>query len=100
MSSPKVVELFSGYRGAVIVCTETDGARHSWTVMDETIFGGGVINLNGTETLDHNTYRRNGDRWESHTPEAGLQRVSDEIASHLDLVEQAATSYKSSGPVQ
>jgi hypothetical protein len=99
MSPPKVVEMLNGYRGAVIVCTEADGATHSWTATDEAILGGGVVS-EGTETLDHNTYRREGDQWQSYTPEGSLQKVSDEIAAHLDLVEQAAATYKSSGPVQ
>src|SRR5580693_9424954 len=99
MSSPKIVEVLDGYRGAVIVCTEADGATHSWTVTNEVILGGGII-CRGIETLDHNTYRQKGNQWQSYTPETGSQIVSDEIAAHLDLVEQTAASFKSSGPVQ
>jgi hypothetical protein len=62
MNTPKVVEVLNSYRGAVIVCTETDGATHSWTVTAETILGGGII-FEGAETLDHNTYRRLGNQW-------------------------------------
>jgi hypothetical protein len=100
MSPPKVIEISNGYRGAVIVCTEADGVTHSWTVTDDAILGSGIITFDGTETLDHNTYRRIGNQWHSYTPEGGLQKVSDEIATHLDLVEQTAATYKSSGPVQ
>jgi hypothetical protein len=99
MSTPKVVDVFNGYQGDVVVCTEADGARHSWTVTNEAIFGGGII-FNGTEREDHNVYRRQGDQWQSYTPKAGLQKVSNELAAHLDLVEQAAATYKSSGQVQ
>ncbi len=99
MSVPKVVEIFNGYRGDVIVCTEADGVRHSWTVTDEAIFGGGIIN-NGVKTEDHNVYRRQGNQWQMQTPEGGSERVSDGLATHLDLVDQAAAIYKSSGQVQ
>jgi hypothetical protein len=99
MSVPKVVEVFNGYQPDVVVCTEVDGARYSWTITDEAIFGGGTI-FNGIETEDHNVYRRKGDQWQSYTPESGLQKVSDELAAHLDLVEQAAAIYKNPGPVQ
>jgi hypothetical protein len=99
MSVPKVVEIFNGYRGDVIVCTEADGVRHSWTVTDEAIFGGGIIN-NGVETEDHSVYRRKGNQWQMQTPETSLRTVSDELAAHLDLVERAAAIYKSSGQVQ
>src|SRR5882762_11984004 len=99
MSTPRVVEVFNGYRGDVIVCTEADGARHSWTVNDDAIFGGGIIN-NGVETEDHNVYRRQGNKWQMQTPETSLQTVSDELAAYLDLVDQAAAIYKSSGQVQ
>jgi hypothetical protein len=100
MSPPKVVEILNGYRGAVMVCTEADGDRHSWTATDNVILGGGVITFKGTETLDHNAYRRIGNQWHCYATEAGLQKVSNETAAHLDLVEQAAAAYKSSGPVQ
>jgi len=53
----------------------------------------------GTETLDHHTYRRNGDHWQSFSPEDSSKEISDEIAAHLDLVEQAVATYKASGPV-
>jgi hypothetical protein len=33
-------------------------------------------------------------------PQAGSQKVSDEIAAHLDLVEQAAATDRISGQVQ
>jgi hypothetical protein len=99
MSAPKVVEGFNGYQGDVVVCTEADGTRHSWTVTDEAIFGGGVIK-NGIETQDHNVYRRLGDQWQMRTPKVESQKASDEIAALLDLVEQAAATYKSSGQVQ
>jgi len=66
---------------------------------DEAIFGGGIIN-NGVEAEDHNAYRRQGNQWQMQTPEASLQTVSDELAAHLGLVEQAAAIYKSSGQVQ
>jgi len=93
------VEIFNGYRGDVIVCTEADGVSYSWTATDEAIFGGGIIN-NGIETQDHNVYRRLGDQWQMRTPEVESQKVSDEVAAHLDLVEEAAATYKSSGQVQ
>jgi hypothetical protein len=99
MTTPKVVEILNGYRGDVIVSTEADGVRHSWTVSAEGIFGGGII-FGGSETEDHNVYRRHGDQWHSYTPEAGLQKVSEEIAAHLDLVEQAAAIYKVTGQIQ
>jgi hypothetical protein len=99
MSVPKVVEVFNGYRGDVIVCTDADGARYSWTVTTKAIFGGGIIS-DGTETEDHGVYRRQGDQWESNIPGAGLQTVTDKLSAHLDLVEQAAATYKSSGQVQ
>jgi hypothetical protein len=99
MSVPKVVDIFKVYRGDVVVCTETNGLRHSWTVTDEAIFGGGVI-FDVIETEDHNVYRRLGDHWQSYTPEAGSQKVSDEIAAHLGLVEQAAAYFKSNGRIQ
>ena len=85
MGTPKIVEVFDGYRGDVVVCTEVDGARYSWTVTGETIFGGGVI-FEGTETENHNVYRWQGDHWLFHTAETGLQKVSDEIAAHLILL--------------
>jgi hypothetical protein len=99
MSVPKVVDVFEVYRGDVVVCTEPNGARHSWTVTDEAIFGGGII-FGVIETEDHNVYRRQGDQWECYTPETGSQRVSDEIALHLGLVEQAAAYFKSNGRIQ
>ena len=99
MSVPKVVEIFNGYRGDVIVCTEADGVKHSWTVTDKAIFGGGNIN-NGVKTEDHNVYRRQGNQWQMQTPEASLQTVSDKLSAHLDLVEQAATTHKATGQVQ
>jgi hypothetical protein len=95
----KVVDVFNGYQGDVIVCTEADGARYSWTATEKDILGGGII-FEGTETEDHNTYRRQGDHWQSYTPETGFQKVSDEIAAHLDLVKQAAAMYRASGQVQ
>jgi hypothetical protein len=55
--APKVVDIFPVYRGDVVVCTESNGARHSWTVTDEAIFGGGII-FGVIETEDHNVYRR------------------------------------------
>jgi hypothetical protein len=100
MSAPKVVEIINCFGGAVTVITEADGTTHSWTVTADAILGGGVTTNEGTETLDYNTYRREGDHWQSYAPEGTSERVSDEIAAHLDLVEQAAASRKSSGPVQ
>jgi len=100
MSSPKVADIFNGYRGAVILCAEVDGVRYSWTATGEAILGGGTTTFGGTETLDHNTYRRQGNQWQGYTPEGSLQKVSDEIAAHLDLVEQTAAAYKSTGRVQ
>ena len=99
MSTPKVVDVFPVYRGDVVVCTESNGVRHSWTVTDEAIFGGGVI-FDVIETEDHNVYRRQGDQWRSYAPEAESQKVSDEIAVHLGLVEQAAAYFKSNGRIQ
>jgi hypothetical protein len=99
MGVPKVLEVLNGYQGDVVVSTEADGVRYSWTARDEVIFGGGVI-FEGIETLDHNTYRRHDNLWYSFTPEVGSQKVAVEIAAHLDLVEQAATNFKSSGRVQ
>jgi hypothetical protein len=98
MGTSKVVTVFNGYRTDV-VCTEAEGARYSWTATDEATFGGGIIN-NGIETEDHRVYRRQGDHWQSFTPETRVQKVSDELAAHLDLVGQAAATYKSSGQVQ
>ena len=80
-------------------CAEADGPEHSWTVTDDAISGGGII-CDGTETEDHNVYRRQGDQWHSYTSEAGSQKVSDEIAMHLGLVEQAAAYFKSNGRIQ
>jgi hypothetical protein len=100
MSAPKVVEVLNGYRGTVMVSTEVDGVRYSWTATNENILGGGVMTFDGTETLDFNTYRREESRWRSYTAEGVVEKVSDEIAAHLDLVEQAAANYKSSGQVQ
>jgi hypothetical protein len=99
MGAPKVVDVFQVYRGDVVVSTESNGVRHSWTVTDEAIFGGGVI-FDVIETEDHNVCRRQGDQWKSYTPEAGSQKVSDEIAVHLGLVEQAAAYFKSNGRIQ
>jgi hypothetical protein len=99
MSLPKTVEILKGYHRAVIVCTEADKATHSWAVPEETILGGGII-FEGTEPLDHNTYRQEGVHWHSSTAEKEPQEVSHKIAAHADLVEQAAASYKSCGPVQ
>jgi hypothetical protein len=100
MSAPKVVEILSAPESHVIVCTETDGARYSWTVSDREIFGGGIISADGIETEDHNTYRRDGDKWQSYASEKESQEVSDDITAHLDLVEQAVANYKTSGRVQ
>jgi|SRR5882762_8298391 len=99
MSTPKVVEIFNGYRGDVVVCTEAYGVRYSGTASDEAIFSGCIIH-NGVETEDHDVYRRQGDQWQMQAPETRSQRVSDELAAHLDLVEQAAATYKSPGRVQ
>jgi hypothetical protein len=100
MNTPKVLEMFDGYRGAVVVCTEADGALHSWTVNDDAILGGGIITFDGNEMLDHNTYRREGDHWQSYTPGRAPEKVSDELSAQLALVEQVAAYYKLSGPVQ
>lgn len=100
MNAPKVVEVLNDYQGDVIVSTEADGATYSWTVTDREIFGGGIISVDETETEDHNTYRRDGDKWQSYTSEKESHEVSDDIAVHLDLVEQAAAHFKSSGQVQ
>jgi hypothetical protein len=89
MGVPKVVDVFEVYRGDVVVCTEANGVRNSWTITDDAIFGGGVI-FGLIETEHHNMYRRRGDQWQSHTLEVGSQKVSDEIAVQLCLVEQAA----------
>jgi hypothetical protein len=99
MGAPKVIDVLDGYKGDVIVATEADGAIYSWTVRDTEIFGGGII-FEGTETEDHNTYRRQDNQWCSYTPDTGSQKIGDEIAAHLDLVEQAAATYKTQGPVQ
>ena len=99
MSDPKVVEILGAPQGHVVVCTEADGTRYSWTSTDDAILGGGTI-FEGTEALDHKTYRRQGDQWKSYTPEGRVEKVSDQIARHLALVEQAAANYKSLGRVQ
>ena len=99
MIAPKVIEVLNGYQGDVIVSTEADATTHSWTVRAREIFGGGVI-FEGIETLDHNTYRRQDSQWYSFTPEAGSQKVTDAIAAHLDLAEQAAAIHKTQGSVQ
>jgi hypothetical protein len=99
LSAPKVIAVLNGYQGDVIVSTESNGSTHSWTVRDNEIFGGGII-FEGNETEDHNTYRRQDNQWCSFTPEAGSQKVADEIAAHLDLAEQAAATNKSRGQVQ
>lgn len=99
MVVPKIADVFEVNRGDVVVCTEAYGARHSWTLTDEAIFGGGII-FGVIETEDHNVYRRLGDQWQSYTREAGSQKVSDEIAAHLGLVEQAAAYFKSNGRIQ
>ena len=100
MSAPKVVEVLSGYQGTVLVCTEADEVRYCWTATDSEIMGGSTITFPGIETIDPNSYRRQDDQWYSYTPEEVSQKVSDEIAAHLDLVEQAAAAHKSSGRVQ
>jgi hypothetical protein len=100
MSPPKVVEILNGFGGTVTVCTEADGTTHSWTVTADDILGGGFIDIEGTETLDYNTYRREGGRWQSYTPGGTLESVSDKIAAQLDLIEQAAAAHKSTGSVQ
>jgi len=99
VSIPKIVDVFKVYRGDVVVCTEADGVRYSWTSSVDAILGGGII-FEGIETLDQNTYRRKGDYWQSLSAENESQEVSAETAAHLDLVEQAAAYFKSSGRVQ
>lgn len=99
MSTPKVVEILNGYKGTVLVCTEADEARYYWTATDEAILAGGTI-VAGIETLDQNEYRRQGDHWRSFTLATGFRKVGEELAEHLNLVEQAAAAYKSSGQVQ
>ena len=99
MTAPKIVDVFNVYRGDVVVCTEADGVRYSWTSTADAILGGGII-FEGIETLDQNTYRRKGDYWRSLSAEIESQEVSAETAAHLDLVEQAAAIYKASGQIQ
>ena|ERR1039457_290426 len=100
MSPPKVVEVLNGYQGTVLVCTVGNDVRYYWTATDGEILGGGVLTYPGIETIDPNSYRRQDDQWYSYTPEEVSQKVSDEIAAHLNLVEQAAVAYKSSGRIQ
>lgn len=100
MSAPKVIEVLKGYRGGIVVTTESDGSSHSWTATDEEICGGGVISSGGTETLNHCTYNQQGNQWHSYSPETGSQKVSKEIAGHLDLVKRTAAIHKGRGQVQ
>jgi len=58
-----------------------------------------IIN-HGGQTEDDNVYRQQGDQWQANSPEAGSQKVNDEIGAHLNLVEQEAAPYESSGRVQ
>src|SRR5258708_1262194 len=99
ISAPKVVEVLKAHDGTVLVRNEADEDICQWTAGASVIVGGGTI-FDGIEAFDKNAYRRQGDRRQSCKTGKGFQTVGDEMAAHLDLVEQAAPAFKCSAPVQ
>jgi hypothetical protein len=95
VSKPKATSVFcDGVCPRVIVCTECDGVEYSWENCYADKILGGYILFNGVESSENQMvlYLRNSEgKWISDVSRLG---VTDDIAAHLDLVEEMAAAYR------